>query len=1090
MPSALGGSGHFIRCMVCYPRFTQSSIITGIAATMEGHGKKSSSSQPKYRIPKKKSSQSDDAHVQSPLSRLSHPWDRTLQEWTSRSKNNNFNAKWGRKRPFEKRYIDDEGPAFGQPKVILTNVLKTEIGRKYIKTQLITDITHGVQLQSDQQTSPSVDSVEIREILSLLQQNLFISRRQPKVTLTDVLRTKTGRKYIQRHLLTDPSLSDANKLQSDEQTSSTIASLESCQKISSQESRILPKRHGTPQRRPNDQKPYKDAETHSTFLPLKRCDVILEDCNIKNKERDWPEKTRKDSKNFFPGLREATFQNNESRKRRSDVFSNQWNIYSSPKSPLPSKEQRTEPIQSPGCRSSGENCQSHTHSPQQENIPQPLETDCSEAFASSNENTAAHCPGGKWSYSSPKRKHPSVTSKDEQVSPLLSSAQKKKTNTTLPPKEPLNRSERNKKSADSAEPIVLSSDEEEGHAETEDPERDLQTGKSLKLEKKETEQEAVLPLSEGQLSQVAAEGETEQVSAEPLKPCSSADHSTFGDQMGLALDINFEIIYIGKYKGKATGCARFTVSYIQIPFEVAHKKIELSVDSVHLRKFGLWMNKDSSTSRNCNTFFLWLSSDYVEQIEKQIGTLILNKQAKSVEFIFIKLPQLLTEDDQVILKKIIVEVSKKNASPDLCDYLLWEDAVEFLKEIPREENAFLDQCYEASQQHLQKDSTSVLMEPPPRESKPSLNKPSYMLLQKPNNGHYSFSITSVQKNEWKELRATGPVRNLIVYPPPPAKGGLGVTREDLECLEYGEFLNDVIIDFYLKYLLLEKAPKELAERSHIFSSFFYKCLTRTEASTEENPNLSIAQRRHGRVKRWTRHVNIFSKDYIFVPVNEESHWYIAVICFPWLEEVVYEDCPDQGSPQSSAQQSPRQPEIKHGTIRTESVLVFNDTRSDKEQQDLNSNLQPKDNVQQATVSPGLDHKALKSSSSTSKMKKICKRPCILILDSLKASSVQNTVQVLREYLEAECEAKRTFRVFDKSTMVDFCPRVPKQHNNSDCGVYLLQYVETFFQNPIVNFELPMHLERWFPRQMVRSKREEIRDLVLQLHLQQQSGTKS
>lgn len=39
---------------------------------------------------------------------------------------------------------------------------------------------------------------------------------------------------------------------------------------------------------------------------------------------------------------------------------------------------------------------------------------------------------------------------------------------------------------------------------------------------------------------------------------------------------------------------------------------------------------------------------------------------------------------------------------------------------------------------------------------------------------------------------------LIVYPPPPTKGGLGVTNEDLECLEEGEFLNDVIIDFYLK----------------------------------------------------------------------------------------------------------------------------------------------------------------------------------------------------------------------------------------------------------------------------------------------------
>ncbi|XP_062042377.1 sentrin-specific protease 6 isoform X7 [Lepus europaeus] len=44
----------------------------------------------------------------------------------------------------------------------------------------------------------------------------------------------------------------------------------------------------------------------------------------------------------------------------------------------------------------------------------------------------------------------------------------------------------------------------------------------------------------------------------------------------------------------------------------------------------------------------------------------------------------------------------------------------------------------------------------------------------------------------------GPVEKLIVYPPPPAKGGISVTNEDLHCLSEGEFLNDVIIDFYLK----------------------------------------------------------------------------------------------------------------------------------------------------------------------------------------------------------------------------------------------------------------------------------------------------
>ena len=39
---------------------------------------------------------------------------------------------------------------------------------------------------------------------------------------------------------------------------------------------------------------------------------------------------------------------------------------------------------------------------------------------------------------------------------------------------------------------------------------------------------------------------------------------------------------------------------------------------------------------------------------------------------------------------------------------------------------------------------------------------------------------------------------LFTYPPPPATGGISVTNEDLFCLNEGEFLNDVIIDFYMK----------------------------------------------------------------------------------------------------------------------------------------------------------------------------------------------------------------------------------------------------------------------------------------------------
>ena len=38
-----------------------------------------------------------------------------------------------------------------------------------------------------------------------------------------------------------------------------------------------------------------------------------------------------------------------------------------------------------------------------------------------------------------------------------------------------------------------------------------------------------------------------------------------------------------------------------------------------------------------------------------------------------------------------------------------------------------------------------------------------------------------------------------------------------------------------------------------------------------------AERRYNRVKRWLRDVDIFSKDYLIVPINQTAHWYIVII---------------------------------------------------------------------------------------------------------------------------------------------------------------------------------------------------------------------
>uniref|UniRef100_A0A669AZL5 Si:dkey-100n23.3 n=1 Tax=Oreochromis niloticus TaxID=8128 RepID=A0A669AZL5_ORENI len=290
------------------------------------------------------------------------------------------------------------------------------------------------------------------------------------------------------------------------------------------------------------------------------------------------------------------------------------------------------------------------------------------------------------------------------------------------------------------------------------------------------------------------------------------------------------------------------------------------------------------------------------------------------------------------------------------------------------------------------------------------------------------------------------------------KGGITVTMEDLQCLDSGQYLNDVIIDFYLKYLL-QNASASMVERSHIFSSFFYKQLTRRDNASEGGN--SDSQRRHQRVKTWTRHVDIFKKDFLFVPVNQEAHWYLVVICFPGLDE----------------------PKIEGWTGKCSDV-----TEESESQDDAQGSKSFNDDVEKSPMrSDNIDTETGIFDSYLLCLWSVCPlcRPCILIMDSLKLSLHERVFKLLREYLQSEWEVRRgSPRDFGPDQMKSSHCHVPLQDNSSDCGLYLLQYVECFLKDPVVHFDLPLHLERWFPRQQVRRKRDEIRDLVLNLYRHQ------
>ncbi|XP_076206089.1 sentrin-specific protease 7 isoform X2 [Aptenodytes patagonicus] len=1045
----------------------------------------SSSSHVGFRIPKKKTNtKSEDVQVQSPLARLpgSHHWDYPLKEWKLSANNRESSTKGKRQKDCNRHSSNDE-ESIGQPKVILTNVLRMKIGRKYTQAQPKTgaNFSDAGKLQSDQPPSSSAASLKIWQILNPTLQSLFLSKRHPKVILTNVLRTKIGRKYIDSHVIIGANLSDADKLQSGQLPSSSVASLQTCQILSSpHESSFLSERSEHCLRKTDDDlckltKASKEPEKNNVFTFRRR-----ELQKKENKNYDELEKRSRNMNSTTLSQKQLGSFDSEKRKRRSSGhISDDCNAHIPEKSLLLSEEQRLSLTQSPGLRTSCEDGRSRRSNTilVPDCILQPLERGYKDNSTHSHLRPAHSCteePGSERPPRNLSEKQLSATGEDV-ISPRVSTIRKLKTDT----------SQYLSKLRSSIRRVVLSSDDEDGPSE---PKRTELLQDNF-TDNKETDKQSDFCFSAKQLED-KMESHTEQFLTESIEdkcPVSLPSESTPRKQMNPALDVEFDSVYIGKFKWLSTSPARFTTKYITIPFQVAlNKNIKLTVDTLDLRRFGLWRSDGGCSSTTI--IFLWLSVDYVEKIETQLGKLVISKPSKSSEFVFLELSQPLTEWEEGRLTELITDVSKKNRAPDLPDLLSLKQALPLFKDLCPEESSFMSYSKDLLKQCMSKENTSDAHEPAVQESKRKVARPSYALANKQNSGCYSISLSSALNEEWKEVRETGAVKNLIVYPPPPAKGGLGVTREDLECLEYGEFLNDVIIDFYLKYLLLEKAPKHLADRTHIFSSFFYKCLTRTEKNSEGDLKVSVAQRRHRRVRTWTRHINIFSKDYIFVPVNEESHWYIAVICFPWLEEAVYEERPHQNSLYHQPQQSPLPSESEN--TRTGSVLAFPGNCKDEEEMDANRILFSKGGNEIATSASVLDSGISKISLSNSK-RQICKRPCILILDSLKAGSVQKTVQVLREYLEVEWEAKRkTHREFNKSTMIDLCPRVPKQDNSSDCGVYLLQYVESFFQNPIVNFEQPLHLEKWFPRQLIRSKREEIRDLILQLHFQQHSGSSS
>jgi len=285
-----------------------------------------------------------------------------------------------------------------------------------------------------------------------------------------------------------------------------------------------------------------------------------------------------------------------------------------------------------------------------------------------------------------------------------------------------------------------------------------------------------------------------------------------------------------------------------------------------------------------------------------------------------------------------------------------------------------------------------------------------------------------------------------------AVDGIVVTRGDLARLESDEFLNDNLVDFYFKVIVADarRSPLgrdpafgDVAGDVHAFSSHFFTKLREGDGRGKFKPGSEKAQRAHARVERWTRNVDVFAKKFLLVPVVEDLHWSLAVVCHPG--------------------------ELAKRAIARERRESDDGAIDVDEDEDENC--------------PA--------------------RPCIIHMDSLRMHSSKKIEKWLRCFLEMEWRKRKPdeppFTLRERSTkagappadLLLAMPKVPQQTNSCDCGVFTLRYGQEFLARAVsggapalavkgrdVSQTFGDHnFEKWFKGRDITNMRRDIKRLA-------------
>lgn len=119
----------------------------------------------------------------------------------------------------------------------------------------------------------------------------------------------------------------------------------------------------------------------------------------------------------------------------------------------------------------------------------------------------------------------------------------------------------------------------------------------------------------------------------------------------------------------------------------------------------------------------------------------------------------------------------------------------------------------------------------------------------------------------------------IFYPSSDDPDAIEICFGDIDNLAPEAYLSSTIMNFYIRYLQKEAPPtnREICD-CHFFSTYFYPKLT--EAMSDKGSNKVD----FFKFRRWWKGVNIFEKAYVLIPIHEQLHWSLVIICIPDKED--------------------------------------------------------------------------------------------------------------------------------------------------------------------------------------------------------------